>query len=126
MSVAALADALVALVIKRDHVTFVEAERELAQDGAPCSGDVVIAASSDPHLVVWAGMSQEFADAVELARAGGRLHFVPTQHLTYLIDGQVLTLPLAQRPPDRGYRTPHWLPVVMRPGPAAAPERGHR
>ena len=37
----------------------------------------------------------------------------PTSLLTYLADGGRLRLPVAQRPPKRGYKAPNWAPVVF-------------
>jgi hypothetical protein len=64
--------------------------------------------------VLWAGMSQAFADALELLRSQGRVHVHGTSPLVYLIDGGMLRLPVAKRPPKGGYKQPHWVPVCLR------------
>ena len=33
----------------------------------------------------------------------------------YLVDGAVLQMPVAKRPPKGGYATPHWAPSCVRP-----------
>jgi hypothetical protein len=115
--------ALVALVRGRDYVSFVEAARELEVLGVPCAGDLALYLGDDDNLIVWAGMSMPFLNAVIAAREDGLVRFEPSSHLTYLIDGCTQRLPIARHPPAGGYKSPHWLPVVMRLGPTSPPRR---
>jgi hypothetical protein len=53
----------------------------------------------------------------DILRAARKIHPVPTSRLTYIIDGKFLSLPIAKN--ERHYKKPHWLPVVLNPGPAS-------
>jgi hypothetical protein len=104
-----LADAVVEYVRANDWVSFPELQQRL---GAylETGGDVCLELRT--NLVVWAGMSQAFADLVQGLLAAGRLSLHPASVMTYLIDGGMLRLPLAKR--DREYRKPHWSPACLR------------
>jgi hypothetical protein len=91
-----------------DNVTFAELSR---MDGA--SGHYVFELGE--NVVCWSGISKELCDALRDLREADRIHFASTSHLTYLIDGATLNLPLVKR--VRAYRKPHWLPVVVKLGP---------
>lgn len=110
-----LATKIVDYVRQYDFVTFVEVDRiakEVLGDGA--SGDVALMAPPQfSHTVIWIGLSDTYASAVDKALAEGKLTFFPASWLSYLIDGGVLKLPLAKRP--RSYKSNHWLPVCLRP-----------
>jgi hypothetical protein len=65
------------------------------------------------NIVLWAGMSNAFCDALGLLRANKLLELNPTIRLTYMIDGELLNLPIAKRPKPEGYSKPHWIPCVL-------------
>ena len=69
------------------------------------------------NLVLWAGVSDRFKNAVLQLVNERRIHARPTRLLVYLIDGGTLKMPLAARIPPSGYKSPHWAPVVLNPGP---------
>src|SRR5205823_3305054 len=83
------------------------------------------------NIVLWAEISYEAADAVRQLLAAGDCYAEPASPLVYMLDGFSLNLPLAQR--AVAYKTPHWLPVTLNPGPApksktkkpSAPRRHH-
>lgn len=106
-----LSEAILAYVRAHDNVSFPELRDHLG-DYFDVRGDCRL--MLDNNVCLWANLSQELADAVAGLHQAGKLFFRPVSELTYLIDGCVLTLPLAKRVPKGGYQVPHWLPVVMR------------
>lgn len=106
-----LADAIEAYIRQYDHVTFVELLSRL-EPFADVRGDFGLELRD--NVVLWAGMSESFTDAIEQLRAEKRVWPTPTVWLTYMIDGGSLSLPIAKRIPKGGYKKPHWLPVCLR------------
>jgi len=101
-------------------VTFVEIEKQLAKAGLDYKGDRVFCSAFDENIVFWMGANDDFINAlVELVNSGD-IYAVEVHPLIYLIDGKMLTLPIAKRPPKAGYKEPHWMPVVLNPGPRPA------
>jgi hypothetical protein len=68
------------------------------------------------NIVEWSGVSEAALDIMDKLLSEGFCHRYPTSTLVYLMDGRMLRLPLAHRPPKNGYKEPHWLPVVFRLG----------
>lgn len=93
----------------KSGVSFVDLENRL---GAKAKGDYQYEIL--PNVVLWSGMSIEFASALRDERIRDALEIAPTPLLVYLADGKVLNLPIAKRPPRNGYREPHWAPVTLR------------
>ncbi len=111
-----LAGAVLEYVRHHDHVSFAELQGRLAA----CTntrGDVELQIVAEEYgtLIVWSGLAEGLARAVSKLRDEDLLVYVPCSELVYLVDGGVLTLPVAKRPPKGGYKEPHWLPVVLRP-----------
>lgn len=106
-----LADRIEQYVRAYDWVTFAELENKI--DGL--RGDLLLSIDP-PNVVLWAGMSEAFIDALEILRRDRRVFPWPTVYLTYLIDGGLLKLPIAKRPPTGGkrYAKERWLPVCLR------------
>jgi hypothetical protein len=48
-------------------------------------------------------------------QAAEQIAYVPCSYLAYWIDGGMLNIPVAKEPPKGGYKSPRWLPVVLRP-----------
>lgn len=79
-------------------------------------GDYLWVTESDDNIVFYAGLSQKLLSALwELLREK-KVHLHPASLLTYLVDGGMLKLPLARKPPRGGYKKLHWLPICLRPG----------
>lgn len=74
------------------------------------------------NIVIWANLSDDAAAAIRYLIEAERIHLTPTSLLVYLVDGLTLTLPVAKQ--ARRYKKPHWLPVVLDPGPD--PDAGRR
>jgi hypothetical protein len=96
-----------------DHVSFPELRRVLEHHGVPASGEHSMELSKCPNMLLWAGMSEEFYTIAGALYDHEHIEVRPTILLTYLADGGMLRLPIAHRPPKRGYRKPHWVPVVF-------------
>lgn len=110
------ADAVVAYVERMGGgVSFVEL-RDLLTPSIETEGSYELGLASK-NVVFWTRMSEAFAEAVSTALRSGRIHQTPTEPLVYLIDGGYLDMPLVKRPPKRGYKEPHWLPVAFEVGP---------
>ena len=110
-----LAGAIEAYVKAYDWVTFPELMRKL-EPHVPggVRGEWAICTPADPNLILWTGMSEPFKDALRGLLAERRLFFHPAELLTYLVDGGLMRMPLASRPPKDGYKAPHWLPTCLR------------
>lgn len=80
-------------------------------------GEEVISAPNDPNLILWEGMSKEFAQLMVELMNEGRVYPHLTDRLAYVHDGSTLDLPLAKRPPKSGYKNPHWVPVTFKVSP---------
>lgn len=95
--------------------SFVEVNRALEKAGMHVRGDYAI--DLGQNVIAWAGVSEEYVNAVRAALDTGQIHMAPTIPLVYIIDGQTLSLPIAKTPPRGGYKRPHWAPVALNVGP---------
>mgnify|MGYP000598567956 CR=1 FL=1 len=102
-------ESILEFVRSKRNVSFVEIS-ELK--GA--RGEVAIELGAS-NVFVWTGLSKAAADAVMELRREGKIKFSPTHILTYLCDGATLRMPQVKsaRAVQRGYKSPHWLPVVL-------------
>jgi hypothetical protein len=116
---------VVEFVRQRDHVSFTELTRMLA-DRIPIKGKMAITLDTDPNFLFWAGVSAEFADLMIGLFARRMIVPVPCAPLVYLVDGAMLDFPLAKSLPSGGYATEHWCPVVLRPAERIAPPKPQR
>lgn len=89
-------------------VSFVELQRHL---GDAARGDLAWSPATRPNFVFWAGMSEEFIDAIVGLLREGQLIAKPTTLLVYVIDGSYLDLPVAKG--NYRYKKPHWVPLVF-------------
>ena len=64
------------------------------------------------HVVLWQGVSDAGIEALSQLQANGQIAFVACSPLVYLIDGQMLRLPIAKRR-HHAYKRPHWYPVTL-------------
>lgn len=102
-------------------VSFVEVlEQVLASRGLEVAGDRFLGIGP-AHLVICTTVSPTFTRIVETALGSRRIHLTPTTAFVYFHDGKRVNLPMANG--GRRYRTPHWVPVVLNPGPPPAPRR---
>jgi hypothetical protein len=111
-----LEDAAVAYVRERDWVTFTELQQRLA-GFMPLEGTMSLELHDCPNAVLWAGMSEELTDLLHGLLRGKRLFLWPCSTLCYLVDGGVLTLPLAKRLRPGGFAKPRWVVAALRTRP---------
>lgn len=107
-----VAERVLEYIRRYDYTTFVEVERVCQECGLETRGTCSIDLPGCPNVVLWAGMSDAFADVVLAIQ--DRTELSAASWLCYLIDGGTLRLPLAKRPPKCGYKEPHWAPVTLR------------
>ena len=108
------ATALLAYIRANDYVTYAEMPRVLSSF-MPVKGDLSAEVGHVPNLVLWVGMSQEWIQTLNELFTAGLIWRQPCPVLSYMVDGKVLTLPVAKRLPKGGYKTPHWGPTCYRP-----------
>ena len=90
-------------------VSFVEMEDEIPGfKGTDCSWHI-----GDTNVVIWPWLSDAAADALFSLRHDGLLELEPCDPLVYFIDGEIPRLPVAKKPPKKGFSKPHWLPCVL-------------
>ena len=86
-------------------VSFVELH-ELFPDQGPLMWEM-----GAPNVILWAGMSQKFVDAMQEARP--YLDINPCHVLVYVADGSMLQMPIVTEITKAGFKKPHWLPVTF-------------
>lgn len=106
--------AVLAYVVKFDWVTFVEIQRRLKDAEVETKGELAICSPQDPNLIFWANCNESFVELIAGMLKRKEVYFHPAHYLSYLADGGMLNMPIAQRPPTSGYKKPHWLPVCFR------------
>ena len=111
-AMSAMAASIYELVLSRRSVSFVELEKGI--EGFAGEKAMILHGDGYDNIVLWDGVSEEAAAALDELRSDGRIHFTPTNVLVYLIDGIVPDLPIAKS--RRKYKKPHWLPAVLNPG----------
>jgi hypothetical protein len=80
--------------------------------------------ASFSNMVIWDGMSIEAIHAIRALEQSGECHLWPCKPLLYAFDGSALSYPVATQ--LRHYKSPRWLPCLLKAGPnprAAAPLR---
>jgi len=93
------------------NATFGEIINRMGDEG---KGDYTYESVDCPNMFFWVGASELLIDAVDDLLGENKICFKPTHWLTCAYDGHVLRLPIAKKPPKRGYKKPHWLPVVIK------------
>jgi hypothetical protein len=103
---------ILALVRQRDYVTFAELDQLVP---GFTGGDQAMVSPKYENVFFWAGLTNEGYEALDALLNERLVRFAPAGLMTYLIDGSVPKHPIVKR--VRGYKTPHWAPVVIRPAP---------
>ncbi len=114
-----IGDAALEIITPSKGVTFALLKQRLRERGYQTDGE--FGWEFTPNMVLWTGMSDPLATALEDLLGSGAIHFhVLTTgfevFVMYAQDGGMLDLPLVKRPPAAGYKRPHWLPVLLRAG----------
>lgn len=112
LSVKKMKEDLLWYVIHYDYVSFAELQRRYGDQG---NGNQSI--FYEANLILWVNLSDSLATAIHQLLEDKEIHLHPASVLTYLVDGCSLRLPLAKRPPAKGYSKEHWIPVCFRSGP---------
>lgn len=68
--------------------------------------------SVEHNIFFWFTMSEEAIDVLDSLFQDGEIEIVPTNYMTYFIDGSVPNVPIA-KDPKRKYKKDRWLPVVI-------------
>jgi hypothetical protein len=87
-------------------VTYVELCRHI--EGF--SGDLAHVVGKYKNIIFWQGVSREGAESLVALVNENKITPAQTSALTYAIDGEVSTLPIAKG--LRKYKSPRWLPTV--------------
>lgn len=111
-----LAATVLARVNERDHVSFAELANDL-----PAFKDGDLMWELLDNLIVWVGMTKAATDAIDELRSVPWVFFQPSSVLVYAIDGGLLKMPIAKR--MTAYKSPRWLPTVIRPIARATPKQ---
>lgn len=106
--------------LKTDLLNFIRTKRQVSfaqlQKRIPSfSGNQPLALGEDSNIILWSGVSAEAVKALQELLEEKLIKIERTTHLVYFIDGIVPRLPLVKRPPSCGYKSKHWLPVVLNP-----------
>jgi hypothetical protein len=106
-----LEDQIFEYVRLKQGVTFVELQRYCESLGIPGRGDVAMTIDPAGHIVIGWNLSAALYDAVKALLKARRLFFHPCSLLPYIIDGELLHLPLVTR--NYPYQTDHWMPATL-------------
>lgn len=101
------------LVREKRNVSFVEISEIAGASPGPYSID----ARPGSNVILWSGLSEEAATALDDLEREGLIQYDPTSVIVYLVDGAVQDIPLVKSPAamKRGYKKTRWLPVVINP-----------
>ena len=94
--------------------TFAELDRRIEDSGLEARGDNVIYLKKGLNIVLWSDMSDAYSAAVLYLKKIGAIDWRSATVLEYMMDGRVMQLPVAVRPPANGYKSEHWIPVVLK------------
>ena len=103
-----LKQAILDYVRQYDYVSFAELDR---LDGFRGNCMWGVAAR---NIWFWFSLSPEAAAALTELLEEGQIELAPGTFLTYIIDGQWPSVPMAKRV-RHTYKEPRWCPVVLRP-----------
>lgn len=110
MTVDEMAEKIAGAVVRTGGSTsFVEVVRFVGEEA---TGDFAVRVRPDLFLLV--GISEKFGQALELAKKQYGVEYRMSTQSVYLLDGQMIDLPVATRPSlTKKYKEPHWLPVTL-------------
>jgi len=90
-------------------LTFAELHNHLGDQG-----EYRISLPKNENVVIWSDLTENACRAFDQLMAENVFSLDPTNVMNYLADGRSLSLPLVQSKAD--YKTPHWLPVMIKRG----------
>jgi len=109
--VTSLKDRICNYILEREHVSFIELEREFPEIRGDANKGRQNLAWEHDNLILWTGLSDEAIDVMRALIGEGRIHMWVAGKFTYLLDGGGLDLPKATR--FQAYEKPYWLPVTF-------------
>ena len=116
MTIAEMTEAATALILRRNHLSFVE----LCRHGPGLGGgtrDYCFVPEPNLVIVLWTGLTEDGCEVIRALGADPRIEMNPTSPLTYYIDGQALRLPLFKmsmvKTRNREREKVVWQPVVF-------------
>ncbi len=71
-AISAAAEAMEEHILSNRSVSMVELER-VAAEHIETSGSMAWVVPGDPHIIIWAGMSDAFVDAMDILRKSNRI-----------------------------------------------------
>jgi hypothetical protein len=102
--------------LKKDHVSFAELTRIPG-----FNGNLTLVSKIIPNVIFWSGLSEEACDVLDQLQDAGEYHLHGCSMLVYFADGSALKMPIAKKKVQ--YKTPHWLPCVLKRGPGPCHEK---
>lgn len=91
-----------------EGVTFAELEKTFPEE---FKGDYCLSLPGYDTMVMWINMSEAMTDAIAYLIRSKLVTVSSTSHMTYLIDGAFLKMPIARK--AYNYKDPHWVPVTF-------------
>ena len=114
MTLQKLKDRILEVVRTEGDATFTRLEQLEGFTG----GDRIIG-DTDKNIVVWDRMTDDAVTALLELQEEGRIKSKTAEFFLYLFDGGGMPdLPIVKKPPAKGYKKPHWQPIVLVPGSA--------
>ena len=98
-------------IASHGHVSAIELMEEARREGLDPKGTLSFEIKS-LNVVLWAGLSSDACDALDELRETKMTEIHAASLLVYLADGGMLGLPLVKKVPKKGYKKPHWAPIV--------------
>lgn len=92
--------------------SFVELREILGPEAFDGTDGIEITPGS--NIFIWFNINPMVADVLNHLKTTGRMHFYPTNMMTYVVDGCVWNVRLAGK--QSHYRRPRWIPVCLYPG----------
>lgn len=83
------------------------------------TGDIGLALRSDTNVVLWSGLSPEFAELLSALVANKRVYLNPTDAEAYKAAGKLPPLTIVTKLPAERLSRPGWLPTVLKLVPPA-------
>ena len=87
----------------------------VAKQFIPVTGDQMLGLGDmleELNVFIWAEASHEFANVLGALQETGKIEAHSCSWFLYLVDG-IIFRPVAKRPPKKGYKEPHWCPLVL-------------
>lgn len=106
--------ALLQYVSSTGEVTFAQIQKAF-QPHIEAGGEFGLALRSDPHIVLWEGMSAEIAAPLGKLISDRKLYIHSVEATTYDGEADQITLPRLPAMPDNRVSRASWLPVSVSP-----------